>query len=100
LKSISGEYTKIICKNKSKFIAFVKGIRSTDEAEYFISEKKREYSNANHIVYAYVTDNNKKKYDNDGEPHGTSGDLLLKVINENCFFLLLSLLYVILAVFC
>ena len=70
-------------EKKSKFIGYVKPVKTQDEAVEFINEIKTKHWDATHNVYAYVLrENNIQRYSDDGEPSGTAGvpvlDVLLK----------------------
>lgn len=68
--------------NKSKFIANTKHVLSEEEAIAFISEMKDKYKDATHNVSAYVINSNipTKRYDEDGEPQGSSARPILSVM--------------------
>ena len=68
---------------KSRFIGYVKPVKTQDEAVSFINEIKSKHWDATHNVYAYVLrDGQIRRYSDDGEPQGTAGipclDVLLK----------------------
>jgi len=65
-----------IYKDKgSKFIAKVFSVNSEEQIKEIIDNIKKEYHDASHHCYAYVLGNNKDiyRYNDDGEPSGTSG---------------------------
>ena len=68
--------------NKSKFIANTKHVTSEDEAIAFINEMKDKYKDATHNVSAYIINSNipTKRYDEDGEPQGSSARPILSVM--------------------
>lgn len=68
--------------NKSKFIANTKHVVSEDEAIAFINEMKDKYKDATHNVSAYIINSNipTKRYDEDGEPQGSSARPILSVM--------------------
>ena len=70
--------------NKSRFIGHSIPINTEDEAMEIINKLKSEYYDATHNVYAYVLgkDNNKQKFNDDGEPSGTAGLPVLEVIKK------------------
>lgn len=85
-KTIDKQSEGIIIEKKSKFIATIVPIGSKNEAEEKIKEIKKTYSDAKHNCYAYcVLENESKvtKSSDDGEPSGTAGIPILKVITEN-----------------
>ena len=68
--------------NKSKFIANTKHVMSEEEAIAFINEMKDKYKDATHNVSAYIINSNipTKRYDEDGEPQGSSARPILSVM--------------------
>ncbi|NLA32993.1 MAG: YigZ family protein [Mollicutes bacterium] len=74
------EYTYIV--KKSKFIGYYYSLSTLDEVENILSFFKKEHKKATHVTYGYIFDNNQKKFD-DGEPGGTAGMPILKILNEN-----------------
>lgn len=68
--------------NKSKFIANTKHVTSEDEAIAFINEMKEKYKDATHNVSAYIINGSIpiKRYDEDGEPQGSSARPILGVM--------------------
>ncbi|AOG60029.1 hypothetical protein SHELI_v1c00740 [Spiroplasma helicoides] len=70
---------------KSKFITYIATIKDKEQLEYFISKYRRK--DARHNCWAYRIGNNiitaKYGYNNDGEPTGTAGEPLLKLIETN-----------------
>lgn len=68
--------------NKSKFIANTKHVTSEEEAIAFINEMKDKYRDATHNVSAYIINSNipTKRYDEDGEPQGSSARPILSVM--------------------
>ncbi len=68
-------------EKKSKFIGYVKPVKTQDEAVAFINEIKSKHWDATHNVYAYfLRENNTQRYSDDGEPGGTAGVPVLDVI--------------------
>jgi len=69
--------------NKSKFIANTKHVTSEDEAIAFINEMKEKYKDATHNVSAYIVNGSIpiKRYDEDGEPQGSSARPILGVMD-------------------
>lgn len=70
-------------EKKSRFIGYVKPVKTVDEAVGFISKIKSKHWDATHNVSAYVIrENNIQRSSDDGEPSGTAGvpvlDVLLK----------------------
>ncbi|MCH5320854.1 MAG: YigZ family protein [Eubacterium sp.] len=70
-------------EKKSRFIGYVKPVKTQQEAADFISRVKSKHWDATHNVSAYVLrENNIQRSSDDGEPSGTAGvpvlDVLLK----------------------
>ena len=72
---------ELIIKN-SKFITLLYKINNIDEVSTYLKETKNNYKDATHYCYAYILDKEKKASD-DGEPSGTAGIPILKVIESN-----------------
>jgi len=70
---------------KSRFICFLKRIKSEDEAKNFIQQIKKEHWKANHNCSAIVLgDRNEiQRSSDDGEPSGTAGVPMLEVLKKN-----------------
>ena len=82
-KTVERESSDSFIEKKSKFIGYVKPVKTQEEAVEFINSIKSKHWDATHNVYAYVLrDNNIQRYSDDGEPGGTAGvpvlDVLLK----------------------
>ena len=71
---------ELLVKN-SKFITILYKIDSPD-IQNILNELKVTYPDATHYTYAYITGNFKKSSD-DGEPSGTAGIPILKVLESN-----------------
>ena len=67
---------------KSRFLAYVKGIDSVEEAVDFVAQIKKKHFDATHNCYGYVFDD-KAKFSDDGEPQGTAGMPIYECI-KNC----------------
>lgn len=68
-------------ERKSIFIGHAAPITSEDDARRFIEEKRREYHDATHNVYAYLLSGGAlARYNDDGEPQGTAGMPVLNVV--------------------
>ena len=77
--------TKIIEK-KSKFIANLFYVENSKEVEYIIKNIRKEHFDARHNCFAYrVIENNciVEKCSDDGEPSGTAGNPMLKILQTN-----------------
>ncbi|MBQ7760717.1 MAG: YigZ family protein [Clostridia bacterium] len=67
-------------EKKSVFIGFSTIVKNEEEALNIIKQKKKEYSDATHNVYAYVIGDSIARYSDDGEPQGTAGMPVLNSI--------------------
>lgn len=72
---------ELIIKN-SKFITLLYKINDIKDIDKHLIETKTNYPDATHYCYAYIIDNLKKASD-DGEPSGTAGIPILKVLENN-----------------
>ncbi len=71
-------------EKKSVFIGHAMPIESEEEALAFIKEKKREFADARHNVYAYILGSGAvARASDDGEPQGTAGVVLLDALKKN-----------------
>ena len=70
-------HNEIIIKN-SRFICYLYKIKNINDINTILNELK----DATHHCYAYIIDNIKKSSD-DGEPGGTAGIPILKVLENN-----------------
>lgn len=79
------ETTAELTEKKSRFIAYAKPVQTEESAIAFINEIKSKHWDARHNVYAYILkDGNISRYSDDGEPHGTAGLPILKVLTGKC----------------
>ncbi len=79
--TIMDEHSAEITETRSRFIATVAHVETEDEAFAFINNKKTQYWDARHNVYAFVlSEGNICRYSDDNEPHGTAGKPVLDVI--------------------
>ena len=72
---------ELIIKN-SKFITILYKVNNDNDIKEKLTNIKEEYKDATHYCYAYIVDNIKKASD-DGEPSGTAGIPILKVLENN-----------------
>lgn len=83
-KTVEFESSADFIEKKSRFIGYVKPVKTSEEALEFINKIKSKHWDATHNVYAYVLkDNNIQRYSDDGEPSGTAGVPVLDVILKN-----------------
>ena len=74
-------HNEIIIKN-SRFICYLYKIKDTSDVLNILENIKQIEKDATHYCYAYIIDNIKKSSD-DGEPSGTAGIPILKVLENN-----------------
>ena len=72
---------EIIIKN-SRFICYLYKIKDIHEINGVLNNLKDKHKDATHHCYAYILNNIKKSSD-DGEPGGTAGIPILKVLENN-----------------
>ncbi len=71
-------------EKKSVFIGHAMPVRSEEEAQAFIKEKKNAYADARHNVWAYMMKGEiVARYSDDGEPQGTAGVPVLDTIRKS-----------------
>ncbi len=88
-RTVLNEASDEFVERKSRFIGYVKPVKTQDEAVSFINEIKSKHWDATHNVYAYVLrEGQVRRYSDDGEPQGTAGipvlDVLLKENVTDC----------------
>ena len=84
--TILEDETAEIVEKKSKFIANIYHVETTNEAEEIIKNVKKKYHDARHNCVAYrVAENGKiiEKSSDDGEPSGTAGGPMLNILQKN-----------------
>ncbi len=82
-KTVEFESKDEFIEKKSRFIGYVKPVKTQEEAMNFINSIKSKHWDATHNVSAFVLrENNIQRSSDDGEPSGTAGvptlDVLLK----------------------
>ena len=86
-KTIKEEHVEAeIVEKKSKFIANIFYVNTTEMAEDIIKKTNKKYFDARHNCYAYSIKNineNVKRFSDDGEPSGTAGAPILNIIEKN-----------------
>lgn len=79
-RAASAEFTE----KKSVFIGHAAPVKTVEEADAFIAEKKREFADARHNVSAFIIRGGAiARYSDDGEPQGTAGVPILDVIKKS-----------------
>ena len=82
MKSINKNVVNEIIINKSMFITKLIKINNEDEIKIKLDYIQKEYKDAHHYCYAYITGNT-KRFNDDGEPSGTAGMPILNVLENN-----------------
>lgn len=81
MKRISNNIENTIIIKNSKFITNLFIVEDIEEVNRYINLIKDKYRDANHNCYAYVVGNIKKCSD-DGEPSGTAGMPMIRVLER------------------
>ncbi len=84
------EYLTVAAENSdeftvkhSRFIGYIKPVKTQEEAVDFINSIKSKHWDAKHNVYAYILrDGQTRRYSDDGEPQGTAGIPVLDVLQK------------------
>lgn len=82
-KTIKDKNKIMIEEKSSKFFGLIFYVEKEEEVKEIISNLWKEHKGARHIVYAYRIQQDsvlKTKYSDDGEPQGTAGLPILKII--------------------
>lgn len=71
--------------SRSRFISHIAPAADGEAANKFIDGIRKRYTDATHIVYAYVGApyTNEAKASDDGEPQGTAGQPVMSVLSKN-----------------
>lgn len=72
----AGEYSE----KHSRFLSFIIPCKSDVDAINAVNEKRKEYWDARHVVYAYVLSDGSSRFSDDSEPHGTAGKPVLDIL--------------------
>lgn len=68
---------------KSKFLTYLIPISNLDEAKDIVDFYNKKYSDATHVCFAYILDENTFKYYDDGEPASTAGAPIYQTLKNN-----------------
>ena len=79
---LKDEINNTITIEKSKFICYMKHIKTEQEFKDYLSEIKKKHYDATHVCSAFVCHNIQRSND-DGEPSGTAGAPILNVLTKN-----------------
>ena len=69
-------------EKRSRFISHIRQVETEEEALAFIREMKTKYYDARHNCWCYRIGENLMRYSDDGEPQGTAGQPMLKVLER------------------
>ena len=82
-KTVAGYSSCEMIEKRSRFIGYIKPVRSSAEAVAFIDEIRARHRDATHNVYAYVIrEEGIERHSDDNEPQGTAGIPVLDVIKR------------------
>ena len=76
------EENNTIIIEKSRFICYMKHIRSEEEYREYLTSIRKKHYDATHVCSAMICDNIQRSSD-DGEPSGTAGAPILNVLKKN-----------------
>ena len=76
------EEINTIIISKSRFICYMKRVKSEDEYREYLNAIRKKHYDASHVCSAFKCDNIQRSSD-DGEPSGTAGAPILNVLNKN-----------------
>jgi uncharacterized YigZ family protein len=83
MKTIFNNNINEIVIEKSKFITYISQVNSPSDAMNQIEKIRKEHPQATHHCFAYRIDENNLRQSDDGEPSGTAGKPILKIIEHN-----------------
>ncbi len=73
-----------IVEKRSRFIGYIKPVKTEEEALEFLNSIRSKHWDAKHNVYAYALRNNSiTRFSDDNEPSGTAGIPVLDVLKKN-----------------
>ena len=84
-KTLKGFGSARLIVKKSVFIGYASPANTEEDAKAFITQIKAHHDDATHNVSAYLINDGKNfavRYDDDGEPKGSAGKPVLKVIQN------------------
>lgn len=79
---IKNEYRETTVIQKSRFIACVFTVHTEEEARSYISDIRKEFSDASHVCTAFSIGKDLKRSSDNGEPSGTAGIPMLEAIQS------------------
>lgn len=83
-KTVKNQSSDEFIEKRSRFIGYIKPVKTEEEAVAFIEEIRSKHWDATHNVYAYaLREGNIFRYSDDGEPQGTAGIPVLDVLRKS-----------------
>lgn len=76
------EVVNTITIEKSKFICYIKHLKTEQEFKDYLNTIKKKHYDASHACSGFIA-NNIKRSNDDGEPSGTAGAPILNVLEKN-----------------
>lgn len=76
------ETDNTIIIEKSRFICYMKRVKSEEEYREYLASIRKKHYDATHVCSAMICDNIQRSSD-DGEPAGTAGAPILNVLSKN-----------------
>ena len=81
-KTLRGPASAELTEKRSVFICRVRPVTTEAQALAFLAEVRKQCADARHNVYAYVLQNGRTRYSDDGEPAKTAGTPVLETIGH------------------
>lgn len=79
---LKSEETNTIVIEKSKFITYLKRVKSEEEFKDYLSLIRKKHYDCSHVCSGFICHNIKRSND-DGEPSGTAGAPILNVLEKS-----------------
>ena len=79
---IKEEMQNTIVIEKSKFITYIKRVKTEEEFKDYLNQIRKKHYDASHVCSAFISGNIKRSND-DGEPSGTAGAPILNCLEKN-----------------
>ncbi|MCR4633908.1 MAG: YigZ family protein [Erysipelotrichaceae bacterium] len=79
---LKNEATGVLIIERSRFLTYMRRVRSEEEYRNYISEIRKKHHDATHVCSAMICGNIRRSSD-DGEPSGTAGAPILNVLDKN-----------------
>ncbi|MBR4421537.1 MAG: YigZ family protein [Erysipelotrichaceae bacterium] len=79
---LQDEITNTLVIERSRFICYMKHVRSEEEYREYLNEIRKKHYDATHVCSALICHNIQRSSD-DNEPSGTAGSPILNVLQKN-----------------